>query len=43
MESTLKLLRVAKAAETLGSVFHAVGLQPTTDNHREPRCPARRD
>jgi hypothetical protein len=36
------LPRVIKAAETLGSGFPAVGLQPTDDNHREPKCPEHR-
>ena len=33
MESTLLFPRVTRAAETLGSSFHLVGLQPTDDNH----------
>jgi hypothetical protein len=36
------LPRVTKTAETLEFGFYAVGLQPTDDNHREPRCPAHR-
>jgi len=36
------LPRVVKAAKLLESGIPLVGLQPTDDNHREPRCPAHR-
>jgi hypothetical protein len=42
MESRFTLRGVERAAEKLGSGYGLVGLQPTDDNHREPRCPAHR-
>jgi hypothetical protein len=37
MESSFTLLGVVRAAERLVPGYALVGLQPTDDNHREPR------